>query len=129
MNAILGKLLRCLPQSEAVISPIASAVLYLLEHFRENPTLGQVASHVGFTPTYFSALFKQETGETFKHYLDRLRFDYAAKLLSHTDMTVMQICRESGFEDYPNFVRRFKCHFGVSPGEKRQKDRDGTQRI
>jgi two-component system response regulator YesN len=91
----------------------------MLRHFREDPSLASVAAVAGYTPNYFSARFKEEMGESFKQYLDRLRFDYAKKLLEHSSLTVSQVCRESGFDDYPNFVRRFSARFGCSPSKLR----------
>ena len=115
LNSVLGKLASKHLNSDTVAPPIKNAMLYLLHHFRENPTLAQTAEHVGYAPSYFSAVFKQETGFGYKEYLDRLRFDYAKKLIKHSRMPMIQICRESGFDDYPNFIRRFKKRFGVSP--------------
>ena len=123
LNSILGKILTYEDKEREVMTSVSKGVLYLLQHFRENPTLAETAAYAGFTPTYFSALFKKETGETFKQYVDRLRLDYARKLVLHSEMSIQQICRESGFEDYPNFIRRFKERFGISPGEMKRKNR------
>ena len=120
LNSLLFKSLEYKKGGASAPSGVARAVIYLLRHFRENPSLTTVASVAGYTPSYFSARFKEEMGESFKQYLDRLRFDYARKLLEHTDLTVAQICRESGFEDYPNFVRRFSARFGHSPNKSRK---------
>lgn len=120
LNTVLFKLSTLKETQSGNTSPISKALVYLIEHFRENPTLSEIATYTGFTPTYFSALFKKETDVGFKEYLDRLRFDYAKKMLEHTDKTVTQVCSESGFDDYPNFVRRFKSHYGVSPGKVRK---------
>ena len=103
--------------------PIARGLFYLISHFRENPTLADTAAYAGFTPTYFSSVFKKETGMNFKEYLDNLRFKYAKKLAESTDMTVMEIASDSGFCDYPNFIRRFKSRFGVSVTELRRQGR------
>ena len=116
LNSLLGKLCAYAPAHRAIGDPIKKGMLYILHHFRENLTLAQTAKHVGFAPTYFSALFKQEVGVTFKEYVDRLRFEYAKKLIEHSELSVIRICHESGFADYPNFIRRFKGHFGISPG-------------
>lgn len=92
---------------------------YLINHFRDKVCLDDVAQYVGLTPTYVSAVFKKEMGNGFKKYLDKLRFAYARKLLLYSELSITQICGESGFEDYPNFIRRFKEHFGVTPTEMR----------
>ena len=115
LNTVLGKLAVGQAAAPRVGTPIKNAMLYLLHHFRENPSLAETAAHVGYAPPYFSSLFKAEVGIGFQEYLDRLRFDYAKNLLKHSKISVGRVCRECGFEDYPNFIRRFKKHFGVSP--------------
>ena len=92
---------------------------YIINHFREKVTLEDVARYAGLTPAYASAVFKKEMATNFKRYLNNLRFSYAKNLLTCSDMSVTQICGECGFEDYPNFIRRFKKHFGMTPSDMR----------
>ena len=121
LNALLGKILKKKPHAVERIRSVDKGLVYLLAHFREDPSLAEVAAYAGFAPTYFSAIFKKEMGTSFREYLDRLRFEYAKKLLSQTEVSVAEVCRESGFSDYPNFIRRFKARYGVSPGELRRR--------
>ncbi len=79
-----------------------------------------VAEHVNLTPAYFSNFFKKNKGESFKSYLSRLRMEYAKKLVQFSDMTMLEICGESGFNDYANFERRFKKIYGESPTAMRK---------
>ncbi|MBE5867643.1 MAG: helix-turn-helix domain-containing protein [Lachnospiraceae bacterium] len=120
LNCILEKLQKS-AASESSWQPGFSAVqkarLYIINHFKSPLSQGEVAAYVGLTPSYFSALFKKETGMNFKEYLDQLRLEYAKKLICVSDMTIQQVCTESGFGCYENFLRRFKSHFGVSPGQ------------
>lgn len=88
---------------------------YIINHFREKITLSDVAKAVGITPVYASKIFKAQTQIGFKEYLNNLRFEYAKKLLAESELTVQQICDNCGFEDYPNFIRRFKNRFNMSP--------------
>ncbi len=96
-------------------TPIAKAVLYVISHFQNEISLTDVANYVNLTPTYFSSLFKKEIGHSFKQYLDDLRFHYACKLLLYSDFSVKEICSQSGFANYENFVRRFTERYGLSP--------------
>lgn len=105
------------------LSVISRAELYILNNFRNRLTLEDVAAEVALSPTYFSRLFRKEKGMNFKAYLDNMRFEYAIKLLENSNMTVVQVCNESGFNDYPNFVRRFKVYTGYYP-EKYRKRRE-----
>ena len=93
---------------------------FIINHFRERVTLDDIANAAGVTPTYASAVFKAQMQTGFKTYLSNLRFDYAKKLLLYSNLTVQQICIDSGFDDYPNFIRRFKARFGMSPTEFRK---------
>ena len=111
--------------SNKTISAINKAELYILNNFRNGITLNDVAKELALTPTYFSRLFKEEKGINFKTYLDDIRFEYAEKLLLHSEMTVMQICTESGFNDYPNFIRRFKQYSGLYPAQYRKEKTNG----
>ena len=121
LNTLLGKLAAHQALAPDVGTPVKDAMLYLLHHFRQSPSLSEVSAHVGYAPSYFSALFKEEVGVGFKEYLDRLRFDYAKKLLRYAKYSVTEVCRECGFEDYPNFIRRFKKRFGCSPSQLNEK--------
>ena len=104
---------------DKTITHIQSAIVYLLENFRLNITLESTAKYVNLAPSYLSTLFSEQTGLNFKSYLDNLRFDYALKLLSFTNMSILEICTESGFYDYANFTRRFKKKFNCTPSEYR----------
>lgn len=117
MSCLLGKLARLMPRNAAgpLGSMLSRVQAYLINHFREKVTLNTLANHVGLTPGYVSALFRKEMGIGFKAYLNTLRLEYAKKLLISTQLTVRQICEESGFEDVPNFIRRFKAYHGVTP--------------
>ena len=128
LNAIIAKLAREIVNNEREknLSAISQAELYILTNFRNALTLNDVASEVALAPTYFSRLFKAETGINFKTYLNNMRFEYAKKLLDHSDMTVMQICSDCGFNDYPNFTRRFKQYTGLSPAQYKKHQLNGS---
>jgi len=67
-----------------------------------------------------SSLFVKESGINFKEYLSTIRLDYARKLLEFSDMSVTDICFESGFNDYANFERSFKRKYNISPRQHRK---------
>lgn len=120
LRCLLYKLASIAPRDENLPSHIRKALGYIFEHFDEELSLSKVAAYVGLAPTYFSALFKKETGETFKQYLLGYRFDYAKKLLRFTSEPISHIARRSGFADYANFARQFKKNFGQTPMDFRK---------
>lgn len=96
-------------------SLVGKAVSYINTHFRENPSLSDIASYLGVTPNYLSEEFHAVTGKKYKEYLNELRLSYAKKLLISSNLSVTEICFASGYSSLSNFLRVFKSHYGVSP--------------
>ncbi len=90
--------------------------LYLINHFRENPSLEEIASLAGFNPHYFSELFKKTTGVNYSAYLNQLRISYAKNLLLN-GFSVTETCYQSGFGSPSNFLSAFKKATGTTPKE------------
>lgn len=99
--------------------PIEEAKAFIDMHLSEEVTLEEVAKRVGLTRTYFSALFKKMTGETFVHYRIKKRIEEARKLLAVPALTITDIAVQVGYEDYPHFTKTFKNFVGMSPSEYR----------
>lgn len=100
--------------------PIRLAKKYVQEHYRESITLDDVCAAVGFSASYFSVLFKKETGEGFAKYLTNVRIDRAKELLQETDYPVAEICREVGYADVKHFVQTFRKATGLNPAQYRK---------
>ena len=94
---------------------IQRAVLYVLEHFHGGVTMEETAAHLGLSKAYFSDLFLRQTGQSFKAYLDGIRFSFAKNLLAFSNLPVGEIFTQAGFADYANFARRFKAVCGMTP--------------
>jgi AraC-like DNA-binding protein len=82
--------------------------------------LSELASRVGMNESRMMQLFKRVFGETVFDFSQRVRMEFAAKLLEATDRSITDIAFEVGY-DYPsNFTTAFKRHFGVPPRSVRQ---------
>ncbi len=101
------------------ISDISKGILFLETHFREAPSLSDVAAYVGFNPSYFSVLFHKITGQTYTQRLNNLRVTYAKKLL-RTNMSIADVCYASGFGTLSNFHNIFSKATGNTPSEYRK---------
>ncbi|MBP3935982.1 MAG: helix-turn-helix domain-containing protein [Clostridia bacterium] len=99
---------------------VSKMYFFALYHFQNKATLSAAAAYAGLTPSYASALFKKEMQVNYSEYIDSLRFNYAKKMLICSTLSVSEICMESGFEDVPNFLRRFKMRFGMTPTQFRK---------
>lgn len=99
---------------------IKKAILYISQNFSGELTLDEVANHVHLNPAYFSSLFKQSTGSSFKEYLNMVRIEESKRLLANTDYTIIDIAIAAGFEDQSYFSRVFKKYTGLTPRQYRQ---------
>ena len=99
---------------------IKRAILYISHNFSGELTLEEVADHVHLNPAYFSSLFKQSTGSSFKEYLNMVRIEESKRLLANTDYSVIDIAVASGFGDQSYFSRVFKKYTGLTPRQYRQ---------
>lgn len=114
--ALVLRELRFTEKSEnAETGDIKRAVLYIQRHFKENPTLAEVAATVNLHPNYFSQKFREKTGESFTSYITGQKISYAKKLLLCSDLSVTEICFASGFASLSNFMKVFKQQTGLSP--------------
>ncbi|MBE7052554.1 MAG: hypothetical protein E7395_08325, partial [Ruminococcaceae bacterium] len=55
---------------------IQKALLYTQLHFKESPSLSQIAHVVNLNPNYFSAQFKNSMGKNYSEYLTSLKLSY-----------------------------------------------------
>ncbi len=102
------------------IRPVREAKQYIQKHYSQPITLEDVCDMVGFTPSYFSALFKKETGEGFAKYLTRVRMERAKELLQRTNLPVAEICAQVGYSDVKHFTQNFKRETNLNPGQYRK---------
>ncbi len=127
LNSLLTALIRLLfSQPESPVTPdsgkniMRSVINYVNEHYRENPSLETLSKLFDRTPNYISSRFTAITGENYKTYLKQLKLDAALKLLVSTELSVTDVCYESGYETISHFNREFKNYFGRSPKQVRK---------
>ena len=97
--------------------PITEAKRYIQQHYQEALRLEDVSSAVGFNATYFSTLFKKETGQNFMDYLTELRISKSKELLCADELSVQDVAEQVGYRDLKYFSRLFKKVTGVSPSD------------
>ncbi len=98
---------------------IKKAIQYISKNYATALTLEHVANQVHLNATYFSTLFKQSTGSSFKEYLNMVRIEESKRLLSNTDYSLIDIAVATGFEDQSYFTKVFKKYTGLTPKQYR----------
>jgi two-component system, response regulator YesN len=93
---------------------------YIEHHYADAElSLNQVAARANLSASHFSAVFSQETGQTFKEYLTEVRIKKAKELLRMTALRSADIAYQVGYNDPHYFSSVFKKHTGLSPIEFR----------
>lgn len=100
---------------------ILKAEQYMCDHLDRSITIDQVAEFVCISPRHFKRRFKNATGESPLHYLQKLRIDRAKEQLENTLDSIDDITRQIGYENGSTFRRLFKRYTSLSPREYRDK--------
>lgn len=95
------------------------AVRCIKENYHTQLTLEKAAGRMMLNPTYFSTLFKQATGSSFKDYLNYIRIEESKKLLTNTGDSILNIALAVGFENQSYFTKVFKKYTGMTPKQYR----------
>ncbi|EST51541.1 adenosine deaminase [Brevibacillus panacihumi W25] len=113
---------RCQPEVEHSpnVGVVKNIITFLVNHYKQHVTLQDIADQVGLSPFYLERLFKQETSETPRTYLEKIRIDKAAHLLKCSSLTNLEICYEVGFQSPSNFYKVFRSIKNCSPSEYRK---------
>lgn len=88
---------------------------YVLDRAGERITPATLARLAGFSPDYFSRLFRKSFGTSPREWLLKQRLHYAASLLSESEWRVSEVASRLGYPDLYLFSRQFKKEFGSSP--------------
>ncbi len=114
--SVLGTLLRTAPVSPDKNFWIQKAIGIMETRYHEALSVQAVANEVGLDRSYFSTLFKSQTGRTPHEYLTSLRIKKACTLIRRNDSSVGGAAASVGL-DPQNFARLFKRETGKTPRE------------
>jgi YesN/AraC family two-component response regulator len=96
---------------------ISSAMDYIYNNIHKEVSLNEVAKYVSLNPSYFSRLFKEQTGSSFVEYVKTLKIERAKLLLKQGNKKIYEICDELGYQSVQYFSSLFKLEVGVTPME------------
>ncbi len=106
---------------------IEGAKAYIAENY-SNPklTVDVMCEHLHISQSYFSALFKKITGQTYVNYLTEFRLQKALELLAGSDAKTYCIAGAVGYEEPNYFSYVFRKRFGITPSAYRRNLQKGT---
>lgn len=90
-------------------------VLFIRQRHVDPVTIDDLAQAMNLSPGRAAHVVRSLTGKSFGQLLTEARVRTAASLLSHTNLSVLDVALRSGFGDISNFHRRFKASLDLSP--------------
>jgi len=96
-------------------SRVKAAIRFITDNYAESISITDAAKEVHLTPNYLGILFKQETGVTFRDYLNTIRLNQAEDMLRAGEGSITEIAHKCGFKDVFYFSRLFKKFKGATP--------------
>lgn len=84
------------------------------KQYNSKLTEAAIASELGISSGYLSAMYKKSTGRTISEYLLMFRMRKAEELLENINMPTAKIATAVGFDDENYFRKRFKQYFGIT---------------
>lgn len=104
------------PSTEAKLK---KAIHFINENFSSDISREGLAAFIDLHPDSLSRFFKQYTDKKIREYINLLRIREAGKLLCETDISVMEIASQVGFESLTTFNRAFMKEMKVTPSAYR----------
>lgn len=102
---------------------IVESIGYINQNFKQDLNLTRIASVFHINPSYLSREFKKRTDMTVTEFLNSRRIHYARNLLAKTDLKIIEIALDSGYNNIPYFTSVFKKFVGMTPKQFRNKSR------
>lgn len=102
---------------------IHAIVAELQSNFMNDVNFDDVAKKCGMSRRTFFRYWNKMIDQTPQAFLTNIRLMHAAGFLSHTNMSINEVCRNAGFNDSAYFSNKFKKYYNMSPSEYRTSKR------
>lgn len=103
-------------EASAVKDPVLRlAINYIYEHAKSGISVKEVVSTMGVSRRSLEAKFRNHLDCSPAVFIRRTQLQLVARLLRTTNMSIVSICKRTGFS-YPEvLMRSFKRHYGMTP--------------
>lgn len=94
---------------------ITRAMAFIEENYAQKLTLRELSRQLHINESYLSKLFKKELDVNFTDYLNELRIHKSMQLIEETNLSLLEIAVQVGFEDQSYYTKIFKKVTGKTP--------------
>ena len=96
---------------------IEMAIDYIRKHFKDQPSLDEVAEHLHLSPFHFQRMFNAWAGVSPKKFLQFLSIQHAKQLLANKQVTLSDTAFDTGLSGTSRLHDLFIGIEGMTPGE------------
>ncbi len=97
------------------------AACYIRTHISEpSLSVNDVAAYLGVHRSHLYKVFQHTINQSVQQFIQKMRFDKAKELLTHTSHSITDIASTCGFSDVSHFSILFREKEGISPKYYRQ---------
>ncbi len=93
---------------------------FIDNNYQDQHSLEQLSAQVHMTTPSFCRAFKRHTGETIVSYRNKRRLEQALLQLRQSDVHILDIALDCGFNDLSHFNKLFKTIIGQTPRQYRK---------
>jgi AraC family transcriptional regulator len=94
---------------------ISQCVEYIESNIYKKITLDDIARNTGVSKYYLHRIFKSLTGESLMEYVQSRKLTLSIRELVSTNMRIIDIAYDYGFEYEQSYIRAFRKKFGYTP--------------
>ncbi len=101
--------------------PVKDSIIYIQNNFKKKILIEDICKSIFLSKAYLSTLFKEETNVTIINYIKEYRIKHSKYLLLNTNLSILEIALESGFESQNYFSSVFRTEEKMTPRQYRNK--------
>ena len=116
------KCMQNLKKDNIISKHVSLCMDYIDQHLHEKILLEQLADYTELNPSYLSALFKKETGQSVSAYILKRRLEAAENMLKNTDYSCSEISSFLAFNSQSHFTEAFRKKNGITPKQLRNRE-------
>lgn len=99
---------------------LSKAVFHMQENLEDPIKLEDLANHAGVSRRQLERVFKKHVGKSPAEYYREIRIEHARKLITETNLPIIEIIFASGFESPSAFNKNFRQKYGCTPSKVRE---------
>ncbi|HBE04080.1 MAG TPA: hypothetical protein DC049_16635 [Spirochaetia bacterium] len=103
---------------------ISRALEYIKEHIESDPGPADIAKHIALSESWFTHLFRQETGHSPAAFIQMYKIEKAKEIINRGRHNLAETAAMLNFYDQSHFIRTFKKYAGITPSAYMKKSRN-----